>query len=179
MQTVRILSDASLLVVDEDTPTVIAFSAAMERNGFSVTVANSVNEAMERVANHPPAHAIIEHHMKDGSGLDVIRSLRAARDDCRVVVLTSFGSIANAVASVKLGAIDYLSKPSSPEEVQAALLREIPVKAAPTPYLMTANRLRWEYIQRIHELCDRNTSATARRLRAVFDHSGSYPHALK
>ena len=164
MRTLRVLPDASLLVVDERSPTVLAFSAAMERIGFSPTVAGSVGEAMEHVASHSPAYAIIEHHMKDGSGLDVIRSLRAQRDGCRVVVLTAFGSIANAVASVKLGAIDYLPKPSSPDEVQAALLGEKSVNAALTTPLMTANRIRWEHIQRIHELCNRNTSETARRL---------------
>ena len=88
----------------------------------------------------------------------------AGDNDVRAIVLTGYGNIATAVTAVKLGAIDYLAKPADPDDIVAALARKPEDKAQPPENPMSADRVRWEHIQRVYELCDRNVSETARRL---------------
>ena len=112
----------------------------------------------------PPAHAVIDLRLSDGNGLDVVEVLREKRPDCRVVVLTGYGAIATAVAAVKIGATDYLSKPADATDIMNALLATDDDLPPPPENPMSADRVRWEHIQRVYELCDRNVSETARRL---------------
>ena len=97
-------------------------------------------------------------------GLDVIETIRTRRDDSNMIVLTGYGNIATAVTAVKLGAVDYLSKPADADEVFTALTRREGSKVEPPENPMSADRVRWEHIQRVYEMCDRNVSETARRL---------------
>ena len=112
----------------------------------------------------PPAYAVVDLRLEDGNGLDVVEALRAKRPDCRIVVLTGYGAIATAVAAVKIGATDYLSKPADANDITAALLADEEELPPPPENPMSADRVRWEHIQRVYELCDRNVSETARRL---------------
>ena len=97
--------------------------------------------------------------------MDVVEALRAKRPDARIVVLTGYGAIATAVAAVKIGATDYLSKPADADEVVNALLQGTDGALPQLPENpMSADRVRWEHIQRVYEQCDRNVSETARRL---------------
>jgi two-component system response regulator RegA len=156
--------DRSLLLVDDDEPFVKRLAKAMERRGFLPDTALSVAEGRAKALAHPPAYAVVDLRLEDGNGLEVIELLREKRPDCRIVVLTGYGAIATAVAAVKIGAVDYLSKPADANDVTNALLAKGEAKPLPPENPMSADRVRWEHIQRVYEMCDRNVSETARRL---------------
>jgi two-component system response regulator RegA len=159
------MSDRSLLIVDDDERLCTRLAQAMERRGFAVDTATSVRQGRDKATVRPPAFAVIDLRLDDGSGLDVIAALHEARADARVVVLTGYGNIATAVAAVKAGATDYLPKPADADQVMAALLADEGELPPPPDHPMSADRVRWEHIQRVYEQCDRNVSETARRLR--------------
>ena len=156
--------DRSLLIVDDDKPFLQRFARAMESRGFDVKTAESVAEGLAQVASSPPAFAVVDMRLGDGSGLDVISALKERRPDARGIVLTGYGNIATAVNAVKLGAVDYLAKPADADDVYAALTAKLGKKPEPPENPMSADRVRWEHIQRVYELCGRNVSETARRL---------------
>ena len=156
--------DVSLLIVDDDAPFVQRLGRAMEKRGFAVETAESVREANAKVEAAPPAYAVVDMRLDDGNGLTVVEKIRKRRPEARTVVLTGYGNIATAVTAVKLGAIDYLSKPADADEIYAALTQSPDERAEPPENPMSADRVRWEHIQRVYELCDRNVSETARRL---------------
>lgn len=156
--------DPSLLLVDDDEPFLRRLAKAMEKRGFSVETAGSVAAGRAISTARPPAYAVIDLRLEDGNGLDVVEVLRTKRPDCRVVVLTGYGAIATAVAAVKIGATDYLSKPTDATDITNALLASGDDLPPPPENPMSADRVRWEHIQRVYELCDRNVSETARRL---------------
>ena len=156
--------DKSLLLVDDDEPFLKRLAKAMEKRGFSVEQAGSVAAGRAIATARPPAFAVVDLRLEDGNGLDVVEVLRAKRPDCRVVVLTGYGAIATAVAAVKIGATDYLSKPADANDVTNALLSRTEALPGPPENPMSADRVRWEHIQRVYEMCDRNVSETARRL---------------
>ncbi len=156
--------DRSLLLVDDDEPFVKRLAKAMEKRGFEPETAESVAAGKLIAQQRPPAYAVVDLRLEDGNGLDVVETLRDRRPDCRIVVLTGYGAIATAVAAVKVGAIDYLSKPADANDVMNALLARGDAMPAPPENPMSADRVRWEHIQRVYEMCDRNVSETARRL---------------
>jgi two-component system, response regulator RegA len=157
--------DRSLLLVDDDEIFLKRLARAMERRGFETQMATSVAGGKALAMASPPAFAVIDLRLGDGNGLDVVEALRERRPDARIVVLTGYGAIATAVAAVKIGATDYLSKPADADEVVNALLdRTNGTLPAPPENPMSADRVRWEHIQRVFEQCDRNVSETARRL---------------
>ena len=157
--------DRSLLIVDDDAPLRTRLARAMEDRGFSVVTAASVAEGVAASRDHPPAYALVDLRLGDGNGLEVVEALRAARTDMRIVMLTGYGNIATAVAAVKAGAVDYLSKPADAEQITAALLESGRTLPPPPEDPMSADRVRWEHIQRVYEQCGRNVSETARRLK--------------
>lgn len=156
--------DPSLLLVDDDEPFLKRLAKAMEKRGFSVETAGSVAAGRAMATARPPAYAVVDLRLEDGNGLDVVETLRDKRPDARIVVLTGYGAIATAVAAVKFGATDYLSKPADADDITNALLANGDTLPPPPENPMSADRVRWEHIQRIYELCDRNVSETARRL---------------
>jgi len=156
--------DRSILIVDDDEIFLKRLAKAMERRGFQPQIADSVEQGKAAVNARPPAYAVIDLRLQDGSGLDVIETLQTRRPDCRAVVLTGYGAIATAVAAVKIGAVDYLSKPADADDITMALLAQNETLPPPSENPMSADRVRWEHIQRLYEQCDRNVSETARRL---------------
>ena len=156
--------DKTLLLVDDDEPFLRRLQRAMEKRGFEVEAAGSVAAGSALATARPPAYAVIDLRLEDGNGRDVVEVLRERRPDSRIVVLTGYGAIATAVAAVKIGATDYLSKPADANDVTDALLAETDDLPPPPENPMSADRVRWEHIQRVYELCDRNVSETARRL---------------
>jgi two-component system response regulator RegA len=156
--------DRSLLLVDDDEPFLKRLAKAMEKRGFDVETASSVVAGSAIATARPPAYAVVDLRLEDGNGLDVVEILQEKREDCRVVVLTGYGAIATAVAAVKIGATDYLSKPADAQDIVNALLTSEGELPPPPENPMSADRVRWEHIQRVYELCDRNVSETARRL---------------
>jgi two-component system response regulator RegA len=158
------IADRSLLIVDDDKAFLQRLGRAMEVRGYLVTTADTVAEGMAKVESAPPAFAVIDMKLQDGSGLDVISRLKAKRPDARGIILTGYGNIATAVTAVKLGAFDYIAKPADADDIHAALMADPAHKAELPENPMSADRVRWEHIQRVYELCGRNVSETARRL---------------
>jgi two-component system response regulator RegA len=156
--------DKTLLLVDDDVPFLTRLARAMEARGYEVTTANTIKDGREMARAKKPGFAVVDLRLEDGNGLDVVAAMQEARPEARIVVLTGYGNIATAVAAVKLGAVDYLAKPSDADAIEAALLAKSGDKAPPPENPMSADRVRWEHIQRVYELCDRNVSETARRL---------------
>ena len=154
----------SLLLVDDDRPFLNRLGRAMETRGFDVRMAETVAEGIAQIKSSPPDFAVVDLRLTDGSGLDVIEALHQARPDARAVVLTGYGNLATAVSAVKLGAIDYLAKPADADAVYGALMAGPDQRAALPENPMSADRVRWEHIQRVYELCNRNVSETARQL---------------
>ncbi len=157
-------NDLSLLIVDDDKPFLSRLGRAMESRGYAVRMAESVEAGLSAIGDAAPAFAVIDMRLMDGNGLDVISELKRRRPDARGIVLTGYGNIATAVTAVKMGAFDYLAKPADADEIHAALMATPGHKSEPPENPMSADRVRWEHIQRIYELCERNVSETARRL---------------
>jgi two-component system response regulator RegA len=156
--------DRTLVLVDDDRAFVTRLARAMEGRGFEVRLAHSVSEGLDLIRQKPPAFAVVDMRLEDGNGLDVIAELSKIKPQSRAIVLTGYGNIATAVSAVKLGAVDYLAKPADADDITDALLAPHDEKAPPPENPMSADRVRWEHIQRVYELCNRNVSETARRL---------------
>jgi two-component system response regulator RegA len=157
-------AERTLLIVEDDKPFLQRLARAMESRGFAVSTAESVADGLMQLETASPAFAVVDMRLADGNGLDVISALKSRRPEARAIVLTGYGNIATAVNAVKLGAVDYLAKPVDADDVAHALLNHDGKAAEPPENPMSADRVRWEHIQRIYELCDRNVSETARRL---------------
>jgi len=155
----------SLLIVDDDRPFLQRLGRAMESRGFAVETAESVGEGLASIRKNPPDYAVVDMRLEDGNGLDLIAVLKEVHPETRAVVLTGYGNIATAVTAVKMGAADYLAKPADADDVYNALVAPPDAKAPPPEDPMSADRVRWEHIQRVYELCNRNVSETARRLK--------------
>ncbi|MCC5871610.1 MAG: response regulator [Gammaproteobacteria bacterium] len=154
-----------LLLVDDDAVFRDVLGAALRRRGFEVRVAADVAAARGMLEGFHPQRAIVDLKLPDGSGLELVARLAALDPAPRVLVLTGYASIATAVEAVKLGAVNYLPKPATPEEMLAALEQRgadpaLPVSAEPP----SVDRLQWEHIQRVLADHDGNISATARAL---------------
>ncbi len=155
-----------LLIIDDDAVLADRLDKSLAKRGFLTETALSNSEAMEKISLNAPDFALIDLRIGHESGLALIDALRKASPQCRIVMLTAFGNIATAVAAVKSGAIDYLAKPADADAIENALLQEGEHSLPPPPAEpMTAERVRWEHIQRIYEQCERNISETARRLK--------------
>ena len=157
--------DKSLLIVDDDNPFRERLSRAMERKGFKVTQAEGVKTGIESIKLNKPAFAVIDLRLNDGNGLEVVKELQNLNHNSRIIMLTGYGNISTAVSAVKHGAIDYLAKPADADDVEKALLADPKSKAPPPENPMSADRIKWEHIHRVFELCNRNVSETARRLK--------------
>ena len=157
--------DNSLLIVDDDNPFRERLSRAMEKKGFQVSQAESVKIGIESVKLKKPAFAVVDLRLGDGNGLEVVKEIQKSNSKSRIVMLTGYGNIPTAVAAIKEGAIDYLAKPADADDVEKALLADPNTKAEPPDNPMSADRVKWEHIHRVFELCNRNVSETARRLK--------------
>ncbi len=159
------LADKSLLIVDDDNTFRDRLARAMEKKGFKVIQADSVSQGINQVKNAPPAFAVVDLRLGDGSGLEVVKEIRKVKKDSKAIMLTGYGNIPTAVAAVKAGAIDYIPKPADADDVENALMAFPDSKANPPENPMSADRVKWEHIHRVFELCNRNVSETARRLK--------------
>ena len=157
--------DKSLLIVDDDNPFRERLARAMERKGFLVSQAESAKKGIEAVKLKKPAFAVVDLRLTDGNGLEVVKEIQNLNTNSRIIMLTGYGNISTAVAAIKQGAIDYLAKPADADDVEKALLADPNKKAQPPENPMSADRVKWEHIHRVFELCNRNVSETARRLK--------------
>tara|TARA_B100000029_G_scaffold769_1_gene937 strand:+ start:989 stop:1561 length:573 start_codon:yes stop_codon:yes gene_type:complete len=165
LQKIGDFADKSLLIVDDDNPFRDRLARAMEKKGFQVIQAETVEQGVNKVKNSPPAFAVVDLRLADGNGLEVIKEIQKQNKNSKVVMLTGYGNIPTAVAAVKAGAIDYIPKPADADDVEKALLARHESKANPPDNPMSADRVKWEHIHRVFELCNRNVSETARRLK--------------
>lgn len=154
-----------LLILDDDEILLRRLSKSMESFGFEVTAVSSIEEAEEIIEKIIFDTAVLDLKLADGSGLSIVRKLSSSNPKCRAIMLTGFGNIATAVAAMKVGAIDYLPKPASAEQIKNALVDYDKPLPPPPDDPMSADRVRWEHIQRVFEQCNRNVSETARRLK--------------
>ena len=165
MQKITDFKDNSLLIVDDDNPFRERLARAMEKKGFVVSQAQGVKAGIESVTSKKPACAVVDLRLGDGNGLEVVKEIQTSNPESRIIMLTGYGNIPTAVAAIKEGAIDYLAKPADAEDVEKALLADPKTKAQPPENPMSADRVKWEHIHRVFELCNRNVSETARRLK--------------
>ena len=155
----------SLLIVDDDNPFRERLAKAMKKKGFEVSQAESVKKGIEAVKIKKPAFAVVDLRLSDGNGLEVVKEIQNSNSSSRIIMLTGYGNISTAVAAIKQGAIDYLAKPADADDIEKALLADLNKKAEPPENPMSADRVKWEHIHRVFELCNRNVSETARRLK--------------
>ena len=158
-------TDKSLLIVDDDNPFRNRLVRAMEKKGYQVTQAESVKQGITQAKTSPPAFAVVDLRLGDGNGLEVVKEIRKLKSDSKIVMLTGYGNIPTAVAAVKAGATDYIPKPVDADDVENALMASVGAQAVPPKNPMSADRVKWEHIHRVFELCNRNVSETARRLK--------------
>ena len=165
LQKITDFADKSLLIVDDDYPLRDRLARAMAKKGFNVTQAENMEKGINQARNTPPAFAVVDLRLGDGSGLKVVEEIKKHKKDSRIIMLTGYGNIPTAVEAVKAGAIDYIPKPADADDVENALLASPKSKAIPPTNPMSADRVKWEHINRIFELCNRNVSETARKLK--------------
>ena len=165
LKNINDFENKSLLIVDDDNPFRERLTRAMEKKGFEVTQAESVQKGVELVKAKMPGFAVVDLRLGDGNGLEVVKEIQTTNGESRIIMLTGYGNIPTAVAAIKEGAIDYLAKPADAEDVEKALLADPAKKAPPPENPMSADRVKWEHIHRVFELCNRNVSETARRLK--------------
>ncbi len=165
LQKLSDFEDKSLLIVDDDNPFRQRLARAMEKKGFTVTQAESVKMGIDNVKSKSPAFAVVDLRLNDGNGLEVVKEIQKVNLKSRIIMLTGYGNIPTAVAAIKEGAIDYIAKPADADDVEKALLADPNQKPAPPENPMSADRVKWEHIHRVFELCNRNVSETARRLK--------------
>ena len=165
IQKITDFADKSLLIVDDDGPLRDRLARAMEKKGFKVAHAESVKQGINQARNSPPAFAVVDLRLNDGSGLEIVKEIRGLKKDSKIIMLTGYGNIPTAVAAVKAGAIDYIPKPADADDVENALFASPESKAVPPKDPMSADRVKWEHIHRVFELCNKNVSETARRLK--------------
>ena len=158
-------SDKSLLIVDDDSPFRDRLARAMEKKGFKVIQAESVKQGIDSVKLKKPAFAVVDLRLTDGNGLEIVKAIQHSNIESRIIMLTGYGNIPTAVAAIKEGAIDYLAKPADADDIEKALLANPKEKPQPPENPMSADRVKWEHIHRVFELCNRNVSETARRLK--------------
>ena len=157
--------DKSLLIVDDDNSFRERLARAMAKKGFKVTQAESVKEGIDTIKINKPAFAVVDLRLNDGNGLEVVKKIQDSNSNSKIIMLTGYGNISTAVAAIKQGAIDYLAKPADADDIEKALLADPKKKASPPENPMSADRVKWEHIHRVFELCNRNVSETARRLK--------------
>jgi len=165
LQKITDFADKSLLIVDDDNPFRERLARAMEKKGFKTIQAGGVIEGITKAKNSPPTFAVVDLRLADGNGLQIVKEIQQIKKDSKIVMLTGYGNIPTAVAAVKAGAIDYIPKPADADDVESALLAKPELKAIPPQNPMSADRVKWEHIHRVFELCNRNVSETARRLK--------------
>ena len=157
--------DKSLLIVDDDNLFRDRLARTMEKKGFKVSQAESVKSGGKKARENKPAFAVIDLRLGDGNGLEVVKEIQQSKKESKIIMLTGYGNIPTAIAAIKAGAIDYLAKPANAEDIETALLADPSKKAYPPKDPMSADRIKWEHIHRVFELCNRNVSETARRLK--------------
>jgi len=154
----------TLLIVEDDDALRDRLAKAMQRRGFAPRTASSVEEGLAAIDTDLPDFAIVDLRLLDGNGLEVIEALEKQHQNVRTIVLTGYGNIPTAVAAVRHGAIDYIAKPATADEIVDTLLtpagEDTPVPAEP----ISPDEARWEHIEHVYHEAGDNVSQAARLL---------------
>ena len=154
-----------LLLVDDDEVYCEVLGDALTARGYQVSIAHNLMDALELARQTEPEYAVVDLRIGTESGLELVKKLSALDDNTRIVMLTGYASVATAVESIKLGAVHYLAKPATADEVVAALHREEgDPGVAPAEHPLSVKRLEWEHLQKVLTEHDGNISAAARAL---------------
>ena len=159
-------TDKQLLIVEDDEGFARTLKRSFERRGYDVLSANSLESVTALLASHrPPGFAVVDLKLGSQSGLACVQALHAHDPATVIVVLTGFASIATAVEAIKLGATNYLAKPSNSDDIEAAFARSDGNPDAPlAPRPTSIKTLEWEHIHEVLKDSDFNISEAARRL---------------
>jgi len=161
------MMDNGLLVIDDDETFNRVLTRALVRHGFAAEGATDTEAALALARRSRPGRVVLDLNLAGSSGLALVEPLLKLNPGCRIVVLTGYASIATAVDAIKLGAVQYLSKPVEVEAILAAFDSDDP-PSLEDPLVnepLSVDRLEWEHIQRVLREHDGNISATARALR--------------
>lgn len=158
----------SMLLADDDVVLRERLAKALRGRGFEVRTAGSFEEAMALAREESPEYAIVDLRMpgKQG-GLELVKSLKEIDEATRILVLTGYGSISTAVDAIRLGAVNFVSKPADADDLMAAFERagsDDPRQSTNGYRAPTLARAEWEHIQRVLSDCGGNVSEAARRL---------------
>lgn len=158
------INENTLLIVEDDDALRERLARAMERRGFDVRVASGLSEAMDQADAEMPNYAVVDLRLQDGSGLSLVEALEQRDPNIRAIILTGYGNIPTAVAAVRIGAIDYIVKPATADEIVDALIRPRNEHPQAPSDPMTPDAARKEHIEHVFHEMDENVSKTARAL---------------
>jgi two-component system response regulator RegA len=154
----------NLLLVEDDDALRSRLGIAMQKRGFEVTSGSSVAEGLRAIHIEAPNYAIIDLRLQDGSGLDVVEALKKLRPDARAIILTGYGNIPTAVAAARLGAVDYIAKPATADEIVDTLMAPRGARPPAPDAPISPEDARFEHIEQVFHGADENVSETARLL---------------
>jgi len=160
------IEERRLLLIDDDESYREVLARSLNRKGFAVNAAATVDDALGLCRTHDPEYVILDLNLAGQSGLNLIQPLLELAPGARILVLTGYASIPTAVGALKLGASQYLPKPADVRDIVRALLDDgIEIPEFPIGDRMTVQHLEWEYIQRTLAEYEGNIAATARALK--------------
>jgi two-component system response regulator RegA len=155
-----------LLIVDDDETYSDVLKGAFVQRGFEVEAAHDIEQATSLITSFQPEMAVVDLRLEQESGLHIIKQLKETDENTKVVMLTGYASIATAVEAVKLGAIQYITKPANVDEILTAFTQHDPnVELQPAEQPLSVKRIQWEHMQKVLLECDGNISQTARQLK--------------
>ncbi|WP_087464366.1 response regulator transcription factor [Oleiphilus messinensis] len=154
-----------MLVVDDDDVLRSVLCRAMQKRGFNIATAGNVEQAIVIASQNKIDFALVDLKLPDASGLQLIERLRGLKPNLAIVMLTGYASVTTAVEAVKLGAVHYLAKPATVDDILKAFTltcgnSEVEIQHQPA----SVNRVEWEHIQKVLHEHEGNISATARAL---------------
>lgn len=155
----------TMLIVDDNDPFRQQLVKALERRGYIVRNASSVEQALTLAREESPEFAVLDLKMPGESGLTLLEKLLEIDSTTKILILTGYGSIATAVSAIRTGAVNYLPKPATADDVLTAFgLVESSTDESEIEETLSLARVEWEHIHRILAECEGNISETARRL---------------
>lgn len=157
--------NAGLLIGDGDQNFGEALATQMYERGFEPHTAKTRSQCLEHIEAASPAYAVVDLRFRHGMGFDVVRALRERNQNARVVILSGYGELAHVVAAIKMGAVDYLTKPSDPDTIDRALRTPLGKMSPPPEIAQDTADVQWNHIMRIYHRCEGNVTETAEQLK--------------
>ena len=157
-------SPLSFLIVDDDDLLATALAKSLVKRGFEVRTATNVEQAIGLVRERRPARMIVDLKMPGESGMTLLQRMQQLSPETKSVVLTGYGSIANAVEAMKLGAVNYVTKPADADEILLAFDKNQSTDVDGELHRPSLAESEWNHIQKVLADCDGNITQAARVL---------------